>query len=125
MRSIQTLVYSLHLLITAAKRIISGLVPQPIITFVLPLFFHLKSCSTISILPVRSYFLLPLSTTSPASILLHFSIRFSPFTIAPRQICTPSSSIHPWSTMAPRLIIQPRLITTSVLTIACGRITVP
>ena len=31
------------------------------------------------------YFLLPLSTTSPASILLHFSIRFSPFTIAPRS----------------------------------------
>ena len=39
--------YSLHLLITAASLMISGLVPHPIITFVLPLFFHLKLCSTL------------------------------------------------------------------------------
>ena len=41
--------YSLHRLITAARRMISGRVPSPIHSFVLPLFFHLKLHSISSI----------------------------------------------------------------------------
>ena len=39
--------YSRHLFITAAKRMISGRVPQPIITLVRSSFFHLKSPITV------------------------------------------------------------------------------
>ena len=84
--------YSLHLLMTAARRMISGRVPHPIITFVRPSFFHLNLCSTITIsLPLESYFLVARSMISPASIFSQLEILFSPLTMHLTHRCTPSS----------------------------------